>query len=100
MVQVVTDNASNNIAALKLLDVRHPHILWTFCGAHTVNLMLQDVARIKPIQSALIIAREVIVFIYSHTLILDWMRNVLEVTSLGPGSLDLPLFSFPVEPEH
>ena len=75
MVQVVTDNASNNIAVSKLLDVRRPHIFWIFCGAHTVNLMLQDIARIKSIRSAIIIAREVTVFIYGHTLILDLMRE-------------------------
>ena len=71
MIQVVTDNANNNIAASKLLDIRRPHIFWIFCGAHTVNLMLQDITLIKPIQSAIIMAREVTAFIYGHTLVLD-----------------------------
>jgi len=85
VVQVVTDNASNNIAASKLLDVRRPHIFWTFCGAHTVNLMLQDIARIKPIRSAIMMAREVTVFIYGHTLVLDWMRECTGGDLIRPG---------------
>jgi hypothetical protein len=39
VVQVVTDNASNNMGAKKLLFVKQPHIFWTSCGSHTINLM-------------------------------------------------------------
>jgi hypothetical protein len=85
VVQVVTDNASNNVAAAKLLEVTRPHIFWTFCGAHTVNLMLKDIAKIKPIRSAIVMARAITVFIYGHTLVLDYMRECTGGDLIRPG---------------
>ncbi|KAF7140245.1 hypothetical protein RHSIM_Rhsim06G0070600 [Rhododendron simsii] len=41
VVQVVTDNASNNMAAADLLKIKRPNIFWTSCGIHTINLMLE-----------------------------------------------------------
>ncbi|PWA93205.1 hypothetical protein CTI12_AA073680 [Artemisia annua] len=40
-VQIVTDNASNNKGAAKLLKVTRPKIFWTSCVTHTINLMLE-----------------------------------------------------------
>ncbi|CAD6268226.1 unnamed protein product [Miscanthus lutarioriparius] len=50
VVQVVTDNASNNMGAKKLLLKKRPQIFWTSCATHTINLMLQvigNMARFK-----------------------------------------------------
>ncbi|XP_019166931.1 PREDICTED: uncharacterized protein LOC109162702 [Ipomoea nil] len=44
VVQVVTDNASNNMGASKLLKEKRPTIFWTCCATHTINLMLQSIA--------------------------------------------------------
>ncbi|GJU40932.1 putative transcription factor/ chromatin remodeling BED-type(Zn) family protein [Tanacetum coccineum] len=41
VVQVVTDNASNNMGAAKLLNEKRPKIFWTSCATHTINLMLE-----------------------------------------------------------
>ncbi|GJZ08524.1 uncharacterized protein Tco_0542807, partial [Tanacetum coccineum] len=41
VVQVVTDNASNNMGAAKLLHEKRPKIFWTSCATHTINLMLE-----------------------------------------------------------
>nr|GEY83169.1 hypothetical protein [Tanacetum cinerariifolium] len=41
VVQVVTDNASNNIRASTLLKAKRPTIFWTSCATHTINLMLE-----------------------------------------------------------
>ncbi|XP_039814597.1 uncharacterized protein LOC120677516 isoform X1 [Panicum virgatum] len=43
VVQVVTDNASNNMGAKKLLHEKRPHIFWTSCATHRINLMLQGI---------------------------------------------------------
>jgi len=40
VVQVVTDNASNNMGVKKLLLEKRPQIFWTSCATHTINLML------------------------------------------------------------
>lgn len=46
-------------------------ILW----AQTINLMLEDIAVIKPIRSIIVMAWKVTVFIYNHMHVLDWMRE-------------------------
>ena len=43
VVQVVTDNASNNMGAKKLLLEKRPNIFWTSCATHTINLMFQEI---------------------------------------------------------
>ena len=44
VVHVVTDNSSNYKKACKGLSEVYEHIAWTPCLAHTVNLMLKDIA--------------------------------------------------------
>ncbi|GJU68505.1 putative transcription factor/ chromatin remodeling BED-type(Zn) family protein [Tanacetum coccineum] len=41
VVQIVTDNAYNNMGAAALLKVTRPKIFWTSCATHTINLMLE-----------------------------------------------------------
>ncbi|PNX59076.1 hypothetical protein L195_g051232, partial [Trifolium pratense] len=42
VVQFVTDNAANYVAAGKLLENEFPRLYWSPCAAHCINLMLQD----------------------------------------------------------
>lgn len=44
VVQVVTDNATNNMGAAKLLKEKRPKIFWTSCATHTINLMLEGIS--------------------------------------------------------
>nr|XP_011459697.1 PREDICTED: uncharacterized protein LOC101298389 [Fragaria vesca subsp. vesca] len=44
VVQVVTDNVSNNMAAGDLSKLKRPTIFWTSCATHTINLMLQGIS--------------------------------------------------------
>ncbi|KAK2646222.1 hypothetical protein Ddye_021417 [Dipteronia dyeriana] len=39
IVQVVTDNASNNMLVTKMLKKKMPNIFWSSCVTHTINLM-------------------------------------------------------------
>jgi hypothetical protein len=45
VVQIVTDNGSNYKKACNQLIAEYPHITWQPCAAHTINLMLKDIAR-------------------------------------------------------
>lgn len=47
VVQIVIDCASNNVMALKLLEAKYPHLYWTSCVAHCLDLMLEDMFKIK-----------------------------------------------------
>jgi hypothetical protein len=46
-VQLVTDNGSNYKAAGRILMDRIPHLFWTPCAAHCLDLMLEDVGKIS-----------------------------------------------------
>lgn len=48
IVQVVTDNASENVKAGDLMKAMYPYIYWTPCAVHCINLMLQEIFKINP----------------------------------------------------
>ncbi|KAF0895686.1 hypothetical protein E2562_014305, partial [Oryza meyeriana var. granulata] len=77
VVQVVTDNASVNWTAATLLKAKRPSILWTGCAAHTIDLMLEDIGKIKKIDDTIVRARSLTTFLYSHKRVLALMRKCL-----------------------
>ena len=50
VVQIVTDNAANYMAAGRLFESRHPTIFWSSCAAHCLDLMLEDIGKLQWIQ--------------------------------------------------
>ena len=86
VVQIITDNASNNMSAAKTLLLKRPNIYWTPCAAHTINLMLGDIGKIKPIRSAILMGRSVTVYIYNHTKSLSLMRAKCDGDIVRPGA--------------
>jgi len=46
VVQIFTDNAANYIAIGRLFEIRHPTIFWTYCVAHCIDLMLEDIGKL------------------------------------------------------
>jgi hypothetical protein len=77
VVQVVTDNASVNTAAASLLAAKRPSIFWTGCAAHCLDLMLEDIGKLGPIEQTIASAKQVTTFLYAHTRVLDLMRKFL-----------------------
>ncbi|KAH0640026.1 hypothetical protein KY285_036612 [Solanum tuberosum] len=53
IVQIVTDNASENVKAGSMMMGAYPHIYWTPCAAHCINLMFGDIFKVKPYAFAL-----------------------------------------------
>ncbi|XP_020174850.3 uncharacterized protein [Aegilops tauschii subsp. strangulata] len=77
VVQVVTDNASVNPTASTLLKAKLPNIFWNGCAAHSIDLMLEDIGKLKIVDSTITQARAVTVFLYAHTRVLSLMREFL-----------------------
>ncbi|XP_059628538.1 uncharacterized protein LOC132271233 [Cornus florida] len=44
VVQILTDNASTCKVAGDIIQARHSHILWSGCMAHTLSLLMKDIA--------------------------------------------------------
>ncbi|KAI8555885.1 hypothetical protein RHMOL_Rhmol05G0208500 [Rhododendron molle] len=74
VVQVITDNASNYVAAGSRLMEKRKKLYWTPCAAHCIDLMLEDIAKLAVYEQTLKYAREVVKFIYGHTWVLALMR--------------------------
>jgi hypothetical protein len=75
VVQLVTDNGSNFKAAGRILMDRIPHLFWTPCAAHCLNLLLQDIGEIKEFNTVINSAKKVSRFLYKHGRILSLMRQ-------------------------
>lgn len=75
VVQVVTDNATNNMAAAKLLKEVKPTIFWTSCATHTINLMVEGIAKLPLFKETIDRAKAFTIFIYAHHKTLSLMRR-------------------------
>nr|XP_051188524.1 uncharacterized protein LOC127302164 [Lolium perenne] len=85
VIQVVTDNASVNIAAANLLKAKRPSIFWNGCAAHTIDLMLEDIGNLPEVDKTITQARLVTVFLYAHIRVLALMRSVLKKDLVRSG---------------
>jgi hypothetical protein len=75
VVQVVTDNEANFKAIGRILMERIPHLFWTTCAAHCLDLLLEDIGKIKEFNSCINMAKKVSRFIYKHDRIHNLMRD-------------------------
>ncbi|XP_044414725.1 uncharacterized protein [Triticum aestivum] len=77
VVQIVTDNASVNIAATTMMKVKRPSLFWNGCAAHTIDLMLEDIGKLPAIEQTIAKGKAVTVFLYAHTRVLALMTKFL-----------------------
>ncbi|MCO5604624.1 hypothetical protein L7F22_058793 [Adiantum nelumboides] len=66
VVQVITDSAANCKLAGHLVEEVFPHIFWTPCATHCLNLLLKDLALIGWMGKAIDDGKEVQQFISNH----------------------------------
>ncbi|XP_023758229.1 uncharacterized protein LOC111906691 [Lactuca sativa] len=75
VVQVVTDSASNNVFAGKLVEEKYPHIYWTPYAAHCIDLIFEDIFKLPHLKRTLDKAIAVNTYIYNRTLLPNMMRE-------------------------
>ncbi|KAL1204457.1 hypothetical protein V5N11_004043 [Cardamine amara subsp. amara] len=51
VVQIITDNAANCKAAGDIIEGEYPHIYWTPCVVHTLNLALKNICAAKNVEA-------------------------------------------------
>ncbi|XP_073036746.1 uncharacterized protein [Primulina eburnea] len=85
VVQIVTDNASNNMAAANLLALERSSIFWTSCSAHTINLMLEGISKLQMFNGVIKKAKSFCIFIYAHHKTLALMRKFTKREIVRPG---------------
>lgn len=74
VMQIVTDNGSNYKKACALLIAEYPHIYWQPCAAHTINLMLKDIAKFPDVAKVVKSAKKICRFLHSHNRLHEEMR--------------------------
>eukprot|EP00267_Zea_mays_P043147 XP_020395211.1 uncharacterized protein LOC109940233 [Zea mays] len=86
VVQIVTDNASNNMGAKALLHLKRPNIFWTSCATHTINLMLQGIGNLPKFKKTIDLAKSFTIFVYGHHRTLACLRSsTLKREIIRPG---------------
>ncbi|CAH9140124.1 unnamed protein product [Cuscuta epithymum] len=75
VVQIVTDNATNNVLAAKYLKEKRPNIFWSGCAAHTIDLMLEGISKLPKFKKVIDQAKTLTIYIYAHHKTLAMMRS-------------------------
>lgn len=78
IIQIIIDNGSNYINTSKRLMEKKNRIYWTPYAAHYINLILENIEKLKIHQSTLVKAKQIVKFIYKHTWVLALMRYFIK----------------------
>ncbi|XP_028062825.1 uncharacterized protein LOC114266138 [Camellia sinensis] len=82
VVQVVTDSTSANVLAEKFLEAKRPHLYWTPCAAHCLDLMLEDIFKIPNFNKTFEKAIAVHGYIVNCSGLLNMMRQFTQCKDL------------------
>ncbi|KAI0530703.1 hypothetical protein KFK09_000251 [Dendrobium nobile] len=85
VIQVVTDNASAYKTAGRMLIEKRPHLYWTPCAAHCIDLMLERLGQLPQHKSVILKAKFVSKFIYNHSWVLSLMRKFTDKEIIRPA---------------
>jgi hypothetical protein len=58
VVQIVTDSAANCKAAGALLETEYPHLTWSPCAAHILDLCMEDIGRLKVVSDVVEVGKK------------------------------------------
>ncbi|KAH1212722.1 hypothetical protein GmHk_14G040845 [Glycine max] len=76
VVQVITNNAANFKAAGELLMHTRPHLYWTPCAAHCIDLILEDLEKhLKVHEVTIKKGRKITTYIYGRTMLISMLKK-------------------------
>ncbi|KAH6555157.1 hypothetical protein KP509_1Z277400 [Ceratopteris richardii] len=75
VVQICMDNASNCVRAGYLVEQQWPHILYTQCTCHCLDLLFEDIGRLEWVKPILDNAVKVVVFVTMKPSVLALFRK-------------------------
>ena len=65
-----------------MLEAKRPHLYWTPCAAHCIDLMLEDIGEIPALKNAMKKCMFMNGYIYSHVLLVNMMRKFTKQRNL------------------
>ncbi|OIW19936.1 hypothetical protein TanjilG_30850 [Lupinus angustifolius] len=75
IIHIVTENATNYVVAGRLFKKEFPHLFWSPCAAHCVNLMFQDIRKLPEVTDTVSHAGNITRYLYNHCHLLYLMRQ-------------------------
>ncbi|KAF1874119.1 hypothetical protein Lal_00041563 [Lupinus albus] len=66
IVHIVTNNVANYVVAGRLLEKEFPHLFWSPCATHCVNLMFQDIGKLLEVTDTVSHAANITKYLYNH----------------------------------
>eukprot|EP00253_Pinus_taeda_P031062 PITA_31062 len=78
VVKIVTNNAANYIVASRPFEIRHPTIFWTYCVAHCIYLMFEDIGKLPWIHEVVEKEKYITKYLYKHIIVPNTMRKYAE----------------------
>ncbi|KAL0367740.1 UNVERIFIED_CONTAM: hypothetical protein Sradi_3664100 [Sesamum radiatum] len=72
--EIVTDNESSFRAAGEMLMQKKNHLFWSPCAAHCIDLMLEDIEKMRSIKATIDEAKRITSFIYNSDKIVNLMK--------------------------
>ncbi|KAL5137515.1 hypothetical protein HKD37_10G027871 [Glycine soja] len=76
VVQVITDNAANFKAAGELLMHTRPHLYWTPCASHCIDMKLKDLEKhLKVHEVTIKKGRKITTYIYGRTMLISMLKK-------------------------
>ena len=96
VVNVCTDSGGGCALAGKLVQFKHPHIFWTPCAAHCMDLLLEDIGKMEFAVRPIKMGRNIVNYIRNHQWSLALIRSKShskhgsnkELLNPGAGLLD------------
>ncbi|XP_028110596.1 uncharacterized protein LOC114309095 [Camellia sinensis] len=82
IVLIITDSASANVLAGKFLEAKRPHLFWTPCAAHCLDLILEDIFKLPHMKKTFDRAIQVHGYIYNRPGVLNMMRMFTQLKNL------------------
>lgn len=77
----------------KMLEVKRPHLYWTPCAAHCIDLMLEDIGKLSEFKSTLKKAISVTSYIYDRPGVVKMLRQLIGYKELcQPGATRFSTF--------
>lgn len=83
---IVTDNCSVMQAAWKLLEEWYPSIICNGCAAHTLNLLMKDVAQLEEIEDCIEKCRKITKFVKHRSAVITRFRRI-QTEMMADGDL-------------
>jgi hypothetical protein len=85
VVQIITDNAAACKAAGQRIEALYPHITWSGCVAHAMDLCLEDIGKSEWAVPILKQGRDIVKFISNHHKSLALFRDQSILNLLRPA---------------